>query len=93
MAESSDKDASYSSKEEPTTAGQPLSDFLLQLEDYTPTVFSLFFILNYINSKKLNIKQVDIKYFFSYLMPSRNTTYVREDSIQQMQGCKFKTEN
>lgn len=23
---------------EPTTLGQPLSDFLLQLEDYTPTV-------------------------------------------------------
>lgn len=25
--------------EEPKTAGQPLSDFLLQLEDYTPTVY------------------------------------------------------
>ncbi|XP_046617741.1 transcription initiation factor TFIID subunit 10-like isoform X2 [Neodiprion virginianus] len=24
--------------EEPRSAGQPLSDFLLQLEDYTPTV-------------------------------------------------------
>ena len=24
--------------EDPKTAGQPLADFLLQLEDYTPTV-------------------------------------------------------
>ena len=39
MAENMDKDLSYSPKEDsPTTAGQPLSDFLLQLEDYTPTV-------------------------------------------------------
>ncbi|XP_076237187.1 transcription initiation factor TFIID subunit 10 [Calliopsis andreniformis] len=28
----------YSTNEETKTAGQPLSDFLLQLEDYTPTV-------------------------------------------------------
>ncbi|XP_033222175.1 transcription initiation factor TFIID subunit 10-like [Belonocnema kinseyi] len=38
MAESTDKDTSYSLKDEPATAGQPLSDFLLQLEDYTPTL-------------------------------------------------------
>lgn len=28
----------YTGNEETKTAGQPLSDFLLQLEDYTPTV-------------------------------------------------------
>ncbi|KAG7212683.1 hypothetical protein KM043_012962 [Ampulex compressa] len=28
----------FNANEEPKTAGQPLSDFLLQLEDYTPTV-------------------------------------------------------
>lgn len=28
----------YTANEEIKTAGQPLSDFLLQLEDYTPTV-------------------------------------------------------
>lgn len=27
----------YTTNEETKTAGQPLSDFLLQLEDYTPT--------------------------------------------------------
>lgn len=28
----------FSNNEEPKSAGQPLSDFLVQLEDYTPTV-------------------------------------------------------
>lgn len=36
----------YGSSDEPKTAGQPLSDFLLQLEDYTPTVINSFIIIN-----------------------------------------------
>lgn len=35
--------------EETKTAGQPLSDFLLQLEDYTPTVgiYTIIYYYNY----------------------------------------------
>lgn len=37
-------------EDQPITMGQPLSDFLLQLEDYTPTVtFSSNFYYQYFN--------------------------------------------
>lgn len=62
MAESSDKDVSYSPKDEPATAGQPLSDFLLQLEDYTPTVY---LILN--TSATVNLGKFPLTVFFSFL--------------------------
>ncbi|XP_018355819.1 PREDICTED: transcription initiation factor TFIID subunit 10-like isoform X2 [Trachymyrmex septentrionalis] len=38
MAENFGKETSPIYNEETKTAGQPLSDFLMQLEDYTPTV-------------------------------------------------------
>lgn len=52
MEENNDKESTYAQEEPTTTAGQPLSDFLLQLEDYTPTVF-LFQSFTYFHS--LNI--------------------------------------
>ncbi|XP_051162039.1 transcription initiation factor TFIID subunit 10-like [Leptopilina boulardi] len=38
MEENNEKETTYAQEEPTTTAGQPLSDFLLQLEDYTPTL-------------------------------------------------------
>lgn len=38
MAENSERETKPGYNEESKNAGQPLSDFLLQLEDYTPTV-------------------------------------------------------
>ena len=38
MAENFGRETPTTYNEETKTAGQPLSDFLMQLEDYTPTV-------------------------------------------------------
>ena len=50
--------------EDAKTAGMPLSDFVLQLEDYTPTVNNLlqcfflgFFVIEYRMKKKVKKKQ------------------------------------
>lgn len=34
-------------EDQPITMGQPLSDFLLQLEDYTPTVIQCLYTLTF----------------------------------------------
>lgn len=44
-----DTPSGFASNDEPKTAGQPLSDFLVQLEDYTPTVRMFFFLFISIN--------------------------------------------
>lgn len=50
MAENSARETSIYN-EENKTAGQPLSDFLLQLEDYTPTVLHVFHLIEFFLKK------------------------------------------
>lgn len=47
MEENNEKETTYAQEEPTTTAGQPLSDFLLQLEDYTPTVLLSFILFEF----------------------------------------------
>lgn len=65
MAENHERQTPTNYNEEAKTSGQPLSDFLLQLEDYTPTVnISLYLFNNFLN----------LLIFYQIIRTSYNTT-------------------
>lgn len=73
----------YTTNEETKTAGQPLSDFLLQLEDYTPTVSKQ--RIGILIGSMTNI----LNYAFNrYQTLSVNITCILLVLIQQIPECK-----
>lgn len=74
--------------EESRSAGQPLSDFLLQLEDYTPTVYKL---LDNYEKRKSRFFKFEIYTgidFSRFPMLSADTTFTQLASILQIRECE-----